>query len=210
MMRAEDAAFAVTLGARYVGVIFAGGPRRLTADAARLVLRGVPERVGRVGVFGAEPPGEIAACAEQLGLDVVQLHGDPGARTIGEVRRRWSGEIWAVQRIAGAEVPATVAELFDAADAVVADARVDGMAGGTGVALPWHALRDTLAPLRSRRARFVLAGGLRPENVADAIDALEPDVVDVSSGVEASTGIKDHDRMRAFRDAVETQGVGRR
>jgi phosphoribosylanthranilate isomerase len=55
-----------------------------------------------------------------------------------------------------------------------------------------------------RRARFVLAGGLRPENVADAIDALHPDVVDVSSGVEAGVGVKDPARMRAFRDAVHT------
>lgn len=210
MTRAEDADCAATLGARYVGLIFAGGPRCLTADAARLVVRGLPQRVARVGVFGAQSADEIASCAKAMALHVVQLHDDPDAHAVAEVRRRWSGQVWAVQRLAGTELPATIEELFDVADAVLIDSRVHGMAGGTGVALPWHALRDALAPLRSRRARLVLAGGLRPENVADAIAAIEPDVVDVSSGVEASPGIKDHNRMRAFRDAVEKHGGRRR
>jgi len=82
------------------------------------------------------------------------------------------------------------------------DAHVPGKLGGTGVTLPWAMLIERLQPLRSRAAKLVLAGGLRPENVASAIRVLQPDVVDVSSGVETAPGIKDHARMRAFRDAV--------
>ena len=138
----------------------------------------------------------------RLRLDVVQLHGDPDARTIEDLRRLWNGQVWAVQRVEGSTIPSSALDLFDAADAVVLDARVPGKLGGTGVALDWKALRQKIESYRARRARLVLAGGLRPENVSSAVDALHPDVVDVSSGVESRIGVKDHDRMRAFRDAV--------
>lgn len=203
MTRPEDASYGAMLGARYIGVIFADGPRTMTPERARVVVDGLPTRIGRVGVFGRQSAADVAECAERLALDVVQLHGDPGPEMIGEVRRRWSGQVWAVQRIAGAEIPPTTAQLFDIADAVVLDARVDGALGGTGVALPWSALGEKLAAMRQGPARFVLAGGLKADNVRDAIRALAPDVVDVSSGVESAPGIKDHERMRAFRDAVQ-------
>lgn len=203
MTRPQDASYAAMLGARYVGVIFADGPRTLTRERAQVIVDGLPRRVSRVGVFGVHSPNEIAESAERLELDVIQLHGDPDAHAIADVRARWSGKVWAVQRVNGSELPPSTRDLFDAADAVVLDARVPGQLGGTGVALPWRELAHQLVPMRSRRARLVLAGGLKPDNVAEAIAALSPDVVDVSSGVEAGVGIKDHDRMRAFRDAVE-------
>jgi len=203
MTRPQDASYAAMLGAGYVGVIFADGPRTLTRERAQVIMDGLPRRVSRVGVFGRHSPNEIAETAERLELDVVQLHGDPDAGTIADVRARWSGRVWAVQRVAGSELPPGARDLFDAADAVVLDARVNGRLGGTGVALPWSDLAEQLVTLRSRRARFVLAGGLTPDNVGQAIDALRPDIVDVSSGVEGGVGIKDHERMRAFRDAVE-------
>jgi phosphoribosylanthranilate isomerase len=204
MMRPEDARQAVALGARYVGVILADGPRVLTDDAALAVLAPVDPAcgVGRVGVFGALSAEQVAVRADRLDLDVAQLHGDPDARAIAELRRLWSGHVWAVQRIKGSTIPATLSELFDVADAVVLDARVPGKLGGTGVSLPWDDLRESMEPFRTRRARLVVAGGLRPSNVASAVDALHPDVVDVSSGVEARVGVKDHTHMRAFRDAV--------
>jgi phosphoribosylanthranilate isomerase len=198
------------LGARYVGVIFADGLRTLTRDRARVIVDGLPQGIARVGVFGTHTADEVADTASDLALDVVQLHGDPDAHAIAEVRQRWSGKVWAVQRVAGDTLPPRTADLFDVADAVVLDARVDGALGGTGVALPWDRLRSALDPLRSRRARFVLAGGLRAENVADAIAALRPDVVDVSSGVESAPRMKDHERMRAFRDAVQQSATGAR
>jgi phosphoribosylanthranilate isomerase len=204
MMRSEDARQAISLGARYVGVILADGPRTLTDDAAATVLSAVASGAGvaRVGVFGVASPDQVAVRADRLGLDVVQLHGDPDAGLIADVRRLWSGQLWAALRIEGSTIPAAASDLFDVADAVVLDARVPGKLGGTGVALQWKELRERIEKFRARRARLVLAGGLRPENVASAVDELHPDVVDVSSGVEARVGVKDHGRMRAFRDAV--------
>lgn len=202
MTRPADAAHAAAIGARYVGVVFAESPRRVDAEVARALFASLPREVARVGVFGAAPAPNIAATANELGLHVVQLHGDPDAKAIAEVRRRWDGLVWAVQRVEGSTVPPGIADLFEVADGVVLDARVAGALGGTGVALPWSALRDQLATFRARRARLILAGGLNPSNVSHAIDTLAPDVVDVSSGVEAGVGVKDHDRMRAFADAV--------
>ena len=107
-------------------------------------------------------------------------------------------------RLDGEQLPDDVGDLFASSDAVVLDAKVSGRLGGTGVALPWASLAARLESVRDDRrpAKLVLAGGLRPENVSMAISLLRPDVVDVSSGVETAPGIKDHARMRAFRDAV--------
>lgn len=204
MTRPEDARAAATYGARYVGVILADGPRALPDAAALDVLDAVPAGVARVGVFGAATPEEVADRATRLGLRVVQLHGDPDADVVSLLRRDWkgNGQVWTVLRLVGSEVPPSAPELFDVSDAVVLDARVAGKLGGTGVALPWDELRDRISALRSRRARLVLAGGLRPDNVSRAVHALRPDVVDVSSGVESSPGVKDHAKMRAFRDSA--------
>jgi phosphoribosylanthranilate isomerase len=209
MMRPEDARHAASLGARYVGVILADGPRMLTDDDAIAVLSAVPSGAGvaRVGVFGVASPEQVAVRADRLGLDVVQLHGDPDPRVIADVRGLWSGQVWAVLRIEGSAVPVAASDLFDVADAVVLDARVAGKLGGTGVALHWNELRERMETFRTRRARLVLAGGLRPENVASAVEELHPDVVDVSSGVEARVGVKDPGRMRAFRDAVHAMQI---
>jgi phosphoribosylanthranilate isomerase len=203
MTRPEDAREAGDLGASYVGVIFAGGPRQLTVASAAEVLGGTLRAVRRVGVFGEVADDVIAESARQLGLHVVQLHGAHDAIGIARIRERFRGEVWSVVRIADGRLPLSIGELFDAADGVLLDAKVPGKLGGTGVALPWKELVEQLKPLRNgARAKLVLAGGLNPENVSEAIRLLRPSVVDVSSGVEAAPGIKDHARMRAFRDAV--------
>ena len=204
LTRRDDVRQAALLGARYLGVILTESPRQLDDPRARELLAPIPEPVKRVGVFGPETPERIAERAVAIGLHVVQLHGDPDAVTVARVRERWTGNVWAVQRLRGSEVPGSARELFAVADAVVLDAHSFDARGGTGIALPWKELRDRLPALRGGRARLVLAGGLTPENVGSAIDLLEPDVVDVSSGVESAPGIKDVQRMRAFRDAVYT------
>ena len=201
MMRPEDADAAVSLGARYIGVVFAESPRQVADARAREVFAGVPLGISRVGVFGDTKPEQIAARADALGLDVVQLHGDPKPRMIARVRKRWHGRVWAVQRISDT-LPDSARDLFDVSDGVVLDARTPDQLGGTGVTLPWEDLRERVDLFRPPRAKLVLAGGLTPDNVARAIAALRPDVVDVSSGVELMVGVKDHAKMQAFRDAV--------
>jgi Phosphoribosylanthranilate isomerase len=203
LTRPEDAEYAATLGAAYVGVIFAGGPRMLTVDRAAEVFGSVPASVRRVGVFADQPPEAIAEIADRLRLGVVQLHGASDAERIGAIRRRFRGAIWPVCRISGVPFPAEMDEALTAGDGVLVDTLVPGQLGGTGTALPWAEIAGEFATVHTRARLLVLAGGLRPENVRQAIATLSPDVVDVSSGVERAPGIKDHDRMRAFRDAVQ-------
>ena len=202
LTRPEDAAFAATLGASYIGVIFAGGPRALNVPRAMEVLSAAPRTVARVGVFADQSAEEIAGIASVLQLDALQLHGSFDPPRLEALRKLFDGEIWPVCRVSGATLPPVVHEMLELGDGLLLDAAVPGKLGGTGVTLPWTELADPLRELR-RFKRIILAGGLRPENVGQAIAALSPDVVDVSSGVESSPGIKDHDRMREFRDAVD-------
>lgn len=201
LTREEDVRYAIELGASYVGVILASGPRLLTDRRAATVLHDVPSSVRRVGVFGDQTDEEIARIAGALRLDVIQLHGSPDATRVASVRSKTGAVIWPVVRVRGVHLPAATIDLLRASDGLLLDALVPGALGGTGVALPWAALSRELQPIRGTTP-IILAGGLRPENVAEAIAALAPDVVDVSSGVESAPGIKDHERMRAFRDAV--------
>ena len=210
LTRAEDARQAARLGAAYVGAIFAGGSRTVTAERARALFeaaageaRGSAGAVVRaVGVFGADDVRSIAVSAIASGMGVIQLHGDPRAADVRAMRRRFDGQIWAVARAQGSILPEWTEELFHEADAVLLDARVEGRLGGTGITLAWSTLADSVAALRGRTP-VVLAGGLTPENVAAAVRALAPDIVDVSSGVESSPGIKDHAKMRAFFEAAQ-------
>jgi phosphoribosylanthranilate isomerase len=197
MTRTQDAALASEIGATYVGVVFADGPRRVSPGAGRQILDAAGRSVRRVGVFGTNEPDEIGRASEEARLDVVQLHADPTPAEVQSVRDRFHGEVWAAIRIAGNHIPSDAELLFDAADAVVLDARSEKRLGGTGQALPWSEIAVDLARDRGSSA-VVLAGGLKPSNVASAIRTLAPDVVDVSSGIESAPGIKDPWLMREF------------
>jgi phosphoribosylanthranilate isomerase len=218
LTRRADVAQAASLGARYAGFVFAPGPRRLTIESAGPVASALTRAVRgaaatdevedrgasprRVGVFASDDAAEIAETVGALGLDVVQLHGGGGVALATEIRRRVQVTIWVVARVGdGGLSEGDLAQAL-AADGLLLDAKVDGALGGTGHAFDWDRVGDALATIRGR-VPIILAGGLRPENVARAIHTLSPDVVDVSSGVESSPGIKDHARMRAFVDAVQ-------
>ena len=204
LTRASDAQAAASLGARYIGVIFAGGPRTLDPDVAREVLDGGGENVDRVGVFGAEDAMSIAATVRRARLDVVQLHADPRSQQVRAVRDASGARVWAVMRVDGQLDLKLLRDLWDSADAVVLDSRVKGVLGGSGIAFDWHGAERAA---RERPGRLVAAGGLTAANVGEAIETLAPDIVDVSSGVESSPGIKDHARIADFIEAVRRTGV---
>ncbi|MDQ6718596.1 MAG: phosphoribosylanthranilate isomerase [Gemmatimonadota bacterium] len=200
MTRPADASLAAEIGASYVGAIFASGPRHVSVEAAR-ELFDAAAGIAKVGVFGTNEVREIGRIADALELDVVQLHADPTPDDVHAVRSTFGGEVWAAIRVARSSLPSSAEELMDAADGVVLDAMSPDKLGGTGQILPWH----ELAPEVSRKRTgglVILAGGLNPHNVGTALRDLAPDVVDVSSGVEQFPGVKDHQLMRDFADAV--------
>jgi phosphoribosylanthranilate isomerase len=210
MTRADDVAQAATVGADYVGCIFASGVRLQTAAQAAQLFAGLGGATtpGRVGVFASSDAVEVGAAAAAVPLDVVQVHVGSAPIAIETLRATLpSLDIWAVVRCRDGRLPADTVSLWRAAKTVLLDAHVAGMLGGTGVTLPWQALAEDLQGMRAilgPGVRLGLAGGLTPENVGSAIAILRPDIVDVSSGVERAPGIKDHGRMRAFAEAVRT------
>jgi phosphoribosylanthranilate isomerase len=205
LTRSIDAEFADAAGAAYLGVIFAGGPRERSPAEARATLAG--RRARKVGVFADQSEREIAAVVEAVGLDVIQLHGASDPSRVAAVRAATGLEIWSVVRTATGTLPADVEELADASDALLVDAMVPGQLGGSGVVIPWLQLGESLDAMALGH-RIVLAGGLNANNVAEAIDYVSPVVVDVSSGVESSPGIKDHQLVRAFIAAVRASAGG--
>lgn len=206
LTRQADAELAESLGADFIGVIMAGGPRNLTATVAMQVLGQRRHTVRRVAVFGSQSRTKIAELADRLDLDVVQLHGDPTADDILWLNERVTATVWPVVRVEGTTLPPATSEVAEAAGAVLLDAKVVGHLGGTGVALHWTELRGDVQRLRDQTPylRIILAGGLRAANVQNARDLLTPEVVDVSSGVEIAPGIKDAAALEAFIKAGRT------
>lgn len=177
-------------GAWAVGVVFADGPRSVGLDEARAALADAAELPARVGVFVDPTLEELARAVEVCGLTHVQLHAS--RLRADEVREAVPGcGVVRGVRFTGAQA------VSGDADLTLYDAAVPGMHGGTGVALDWDALAASGAP-----RPFGVAGGLRADNVERAIAVLRPDLVDTSSGVESSPGVKDARLIAEFCAAV--------
>jgi len=190
MRSAEDIALCVRAGADALGFIFTDGPRRLTVEVAAVLTARVPAFVTVVGVFADAPDDLIRAATARCRVDVLQFCGDEAAR------RRGSFGKPTIAVIRDGCVPDAQELTLARAVAVMLDARAPdgGARGGTGVRVsPDEAARAR----RAVRADFILAGGLTPANVGDAIESVRPDAVDVSSGVELR-GQKDARLVRAF------------
>jgi len=198
LTRAHDAAEAVRLGARYLGVIFAGGPRLVDARCARSIVQAAGP-VPVIGVFGGQRGDEILNCCRATGLRGAQLHGGGGPALERELAAAGL-EVIRVIRVDSIQALDLIDEPVEGGGAVLVEPRVEGRLGGAGVPLSLE-----LAALARRRLeghRMFLAGGLTPDNVAQAVSRVSPDAVDVSSGVEQIPGIKDAHRMARFMEAL--------
>lgn len=191
--RPQDAEAAVEAGVSAVGMIFAPSPRRVTVQDAKAVRDAVPGGVAAFGVFDDSAPREVGEIAEALRLDGVQFPAPlvagrflpGGVIVLRTVRVRNAEDLTELERLR--------------CDAVHLDAYVEGKLGGTGVRAPWEVIEANRPAVP-----FVLSGGLRPDNVAEAVRRLHPGGVDVSSGVEQEPGVKDLDAMRAFVSAARS------
>jgi phosphoribosylanthranilate isomerase len=193
----EDARLSVDLGASALGFnFFPASPRSVSPADAWGIIRRLPPFVEAVGVFVDWPPLVVDALARALRLGAVQLHGSETPAEAAALARKHR-VIKAISVKRGFR-PASV-KRYRAADAILLDGFARGLHGGTGRTLDWELARAT-----GGFARIILAGGLAPENIAQAIRVARPYAVDVASGVEARPGRKDAAKLRAFFAAVES------
>lgn len=189
----EDALAAVAFGADALGFIFAESPRRVTGEAAREIIAGLPPFVTKVGVFMNRPADEIRKIMRHCGLDIAQLHGDEPPDLCAALFPR------VIKAFTSGNLPPLDELKRYRAAAFLLDRE-------KGAATP----PEDLWPIARRmgeHGRVILAGGLAPENVAQAVRIAEPYAVDVSSGIEESPGKKDHRKMKAFIDAVRRGSI---
>jgi phosphoribosylanthranilate isomerase len=200
--RVDDAAAAAELGVDYLGLVFAPSRRRVSLEMAKEMHLALGGRVPLIGVFVDPSMDEVRRAADAAGLSGVQVHGvAPGPRG-GLSSLQW----WCGVRMRDGDAAESIAP--GEWDLLLLDTWVDGEAGGTGRSFDWNASRGRVVGWRGERGmpRLGVAGGLTPENVATAIGLLRPDVVDVSSGVEAAPGLKDRRRMKEFVQAARAAG----
>jgi phosphoribosylanthranilate isomerase len=198
LMRAEDARVAVAAGASYLGVVFAEGPRTIAPDQAREVVAAAA-RVPVLGVFAEQSIHEILQICALAGLRGAQLHG-PYSQADAERLRSEGLEVWRVVRIAASRDLDQLASAVPGSDAVLVEPRVPGVLGGSGVTLGLEIATEARRRLAAHP--MVLAGGLTPHTVGQAVEQVHPDIVDVSSGVEQRPGLKDPDKILNFVEAV--------
>jgi len=191
--RVGDALAAAGLGAHALGfVFFAGSPRHLAPGRAAEIVRKLPPFITTVGLFVNPESDEVDRVLDQVRLDLLQFHGE---ETPAFCARFGVPFIKAARVRPGLDL-LQYAKPYGAARGLLLDAFVEGAHGGTGTAFDWNMVpRELPLPV-------ILSGGLGPANVADAIRRVRPWAVDVSSGVEASPGIKDSRKMAAFFQGV--------
>ena len=191
--RPEDALVAVASGADAIGLVFyAGSKRAVSTDVAAEIAQAVPPFVTVVALFVDELVEEIERIVTTVPIDMIQFHGDESAAFCRQFLRPW---IKALRVRPGVDVAAACND-YGGARGLLLDSWRDGIPGGTGESFDWR-----LAPDQPGLP-VVLAGGLHPGNVGDAVRQVRPAAVDVSSGVESSPGIKDADQIRQFIAAV--------
>lgn len=191
--RREDALYAAQLGADAVGLVFyAQSPRAVSIAQAQDIVRGLPAFVCVVGLFVNATADEIRAVLDQVRLDTLQLHGDETPEQCRGYARPYIKVVHMRDEI---KVEAYARDYADSA-ALLLDTHDEGTPGGTGRAFDWSRVPGGMDKA------LILAGGLTPDNVAQAVRQVRPYAVDVSGGVESAKGIKSHHKMARFINEV--------
>jgi len=185
-----DARVAADAGADAVGLVFAESPRRVGVEEARRISLALPENVLKVGVFVDAGPEEVLRIAREVGLDLAQLHGDETPETVTAVR---DGGVKVMKALRVRDAASLEAMDRYEADLFLLDAYSEKARGGTGERFDWEVAKS----LRGRD-NIVVAGGLGPENVREAVQLLQPYGVDASSSLEDEPGKKNDERVRRF------------
>jgi len=199
-----DAQASVAAGANALGFILAPSTRRIEVRTAAEIIAALPAGIEKIGVFVNERPEHIAEIAAQAGLTGVQLHGDEPAARLANYRQMLGGrkliktvQARELQAEGGDRILQAYLDARGSLDAILLDSGVPSQRGGTGVPFDWKATLPLVQKIKAMLP-VIIAGGLTPENVAEAIRLFEPWGVDVVSGVERETGKKDEAKLRSF------------
>lgn len=198
---------AVEAGADYLGVVFALRTRRVTPAAAAVILDAVAGRARGVGVFVDETPATVLAHRDAAGFEIAQLHGAETPETCAEIRAAGLAVWKALRPRSRAELAELFGRYAEVADGLLVEGFSPRAPGGTGTSFPHEWLAEARRGPAGSRPELVLAGGLDPANVRDAIEAVRPDAVDVSSGVETGPGVKSVELIRSFLAAAKGTGA---
>ena len=199
--RPEDAAGIAEAGADAIGLNFhAASPRFVEDDRAAEIIAALPAHVAKVGVFVNADAATIRDKVQRLGLDWVQLHGDEPPEFVAELPGLAVIRAVRLQDRVSALLATTKGKLIRLPNAVLIDAFSPTAYGGTGTTVAWSAIPEARRRLAS--LPVILAGGLTPSNVVEAVSLAQPDAVDVASGVESSAGVKDLAKVREFVTAA--------
>ena len=193
---------AVSGGARYVGFVFyPPSPRSIAPSMAAELARLVPTGVRTVGLFVDPDDDFLEHVVSQVPFDLIQLHGKETPRRIAEVKAAFNIPVMKAIKVGGPEDLAAALDIAEVADRLLFDAKppakVSALPGGNGIAFDW-----TLLAGRSWPKPWMLSGGLKPENAAEAVRTTGATALDVSSGVEDRPGHKDPALIRRFLDSV--------
>ncbi|MFP7570144.1 phosphoribosylanthranilate isomerase [Marivita sp. S2033] len=204
LTRAEDVQAAAEAGARYVGfVFFPKSPRNVSIEVARDLAVDVPMGIAKVALVVNADDALLDAITGSVAIDMLQLHGSESPERVSELRKRYGLPVMKAVGVADADDVAALDRYADVADQLLVDAKPPKSAtlpGGNGVAFDWRLIAN-----RRWSVPWMLAGGLTPDNVAEAIALTGARQVDVSSGVEAAPGIKDAALIRSFVAAAHSQ-----
>ena len=195
----EDACISTTLGANYIGFIFAHSPRRVTPEKVRSILKKLHEknlrnRVTAVGVFVNEKKTRIEKIISQTGIDIVQLHGDEPPGEVNKYPFPW----YKTLRIASKEdldQIITPRNSFWNCPQLLIDTKVEGIYGGTGKMIDQEIAYSARNAVHKKKKKFFIAGGITPENVLNVLNKLNPDGIDIGSGVEYQKGKKSFEKF---------------
>jgi phosphoribosylanthranilate isomerase len=192
LTRNQDVQVAVAEGVDALGfVLYAPSPRAVTAEQAALLIKHAPAFVTTVALFVDESAEEIYRALDVCSFDLLQFHGDESPEFCRQFNRPYMKAI----RVRSAEDIQCAVQQYPDTKALLLDAYVENLPGGTGQAFDWRLIPELSIP-------WVLAGGLNANNVADAVNQVKPFAVDVSGGVEASKGIKDVQKIKDFISEV--------
>jgi phosphoribosylanthranilate isomerase len=196
-----DAELAVELGAWALGMIFyEGSPRQCSAAEAQVITATLRRRVELCGVFVNASLQEIVRSSDELGLSMLQLHGDEGPAFCAEVRRRTGVRVIKAAQVSGSGDVRDLERFhvdFHLLDARSKATERQGMRGGTGETFDWG-----LLGARRSKIPLILSGGLTAANVGEAVRVVSPYAVDSASGTESAPGHKDRQKLQDFFDAV--------